>query len=420
MLATRGRRSEHRLPSLVALAFLSVGCATRRPATPLAQAAAPTARVTTVAALDQPATTARSLRLAGLLDGCVLLSRGDEQALACLTLDFPPTLQVVERRVSDLRFSADLVFPRPGEAREHNLLTGEVEQFSTPGDVVAATAGAHRVLILADGRVFADGLGGSHVEPDSSRRGRTPRFEPVEGIAGASRVSSGRGHSCVVAQGGLWCWGANDQGQCGLPASTSAVAPTKLADTADVVEVACGDDFTCVVRQRGTVGCWGTLAGAMRTPPVPGALGLAAGSATSSLVQTELLAVAGIDAAVRVVAGAAHACALLADETVRCWGQDFEGELGLLGSVGFAARPVRARVRGVVDLAAGGTKTCAILRDGTLKCWGALLPLPAGRDELGSSRSQPLGPQTIPLPLDFAAPTIPRCRPSALRPTGVE
>jgi alpha-tubulin suppressor-like RCC1 family protein len=48
--------------------------------------------------------------------------------------------------------------------------------------------------------------------------------------------------------------------------------------------------------------------------------------------------------AVEVSAGSQHTCALLADATVRCWGLNFDGELGDGTNMG-RARPVP-----VVDL----------------------------------------------------------------------
>ncbi|MEF2985626.1 RCC1 domain-containing protein, partial [Pseudomonas aeruginosa] len=38
--------------------------------------------------------------------------------------------------------------------------------------------------------------------------------------------------------------------------------------------------------------------------------------------------VTGITTATAVAAGYEHTCALLADETIRCWGRDDAGELG--------------------------------------------------------------------------------------------
>jgi alpha-tubulin suppressor-like RCC1 family protein len=82
-------------------------------------------------------------------------------------------------------------------------------------------------------------------------------------------------------------------------------------------------------------------------------------------------------AAVRVVAGAHHACAQLDDGTVRCWGANDEGQLGLghTDAIGDDETPASVdptSVGGVVvELTAGEAHTCARLDDGAVRCWGA-------------------------------------------------
>ena len=74
----------------------------------------------------------------------------------------------------------------------------------------------------------------------------------------------------------------------------------------------------------------------------------------------------------QVVAGLQHACALLSDGTVRCWGTNVEGSLGTAVTAVFRAQvPQRLPLAGVVQLAAGpGRLTCARHSDGKVSCWG--------------------------------------------------
>jgi hypothetical protein len=66
-----------------------------------------------------------------------------------------------------------------------------------------------------------------------------------------------------------------------------------------------------------------------------------------------------------------HACALLRDRTVRCWGSHDSGQLGV-GSSNPAVGPVQPLDLGpVVQLAAHRYGTCALLEDGTVQCWGS-------------------------------------------------
>jgi hypothetical protein len=85
--------------------------------------------------------------------------------------------------------------------------------------------------------------------------------------------------------------------------------------------------------------------------------------------------------AIAVVTGWIHACAILDDRKLKCWGDNTAGQLGLGDP-----RPMIGSVPGemgdalqTVDLGAGRTvqavaatsyATCAILDDGSVKCWG--------------------------------------------------
>ena len=76
-----------------------------------------------------------------------------------------------------------------------------------------------------------------------------------------------------------------------------------------------------------------------------------------------------------VSVGDDHACALLSDGTVRCWGANTFGQLGDGGAIPgpTASAPSTPVALGGAARAvtAAGTGACALLADGTLRCWGA-------------------------------------------------
>ena len=85
--------------------------------------------------------------------------------------------------------------------------------------------------------------------------------------------------------------------------------------------------------------------------------------------------------ALQVSVGAEHACALLDNGSVKCWGRNQNGVTGqgtTSGNIGDESEEMGDDLP-VIDLGAGRTATeissgsyhtCAILDDGSVKCWG--------------------------------------------------
>ena len=77
--------------------------------------------------------------------------------------------------------------------------------------------------------------------------------------------------------------------------------------------------------------------------------------------------------AAAITAGQRHTCAILDDASLVCWGSNSYGQLGD-GTTTDRNLPVNVNVgsgRFPVALSSGRFHTCAILDDGSVKCWGA-------------------------------------------------
>ena len=75
-------------------------------------------------------------------------------------------------------------------------------------------------------------------------------------------------------------------------------------------------------------------------------------------------------AAQSIAAGAYHQCALTADGTAWCSGDQWYGVLGNPNANGQSPAPV-SNLTNITALAGGYVHTCALLADGTVWCWGS-------------------------------------------------
>ncbi|MDF2696817.1 MAG: regulator of chromosome condensation, partial [Labilithrix sp.] len=133
----------------------------------------------------------------------------------------------------------------------------------------------------------------------------------------------------------------------------------KPAGITGAVQVVAGDRHGCVLTKGQTVSCWGMNDA--------GQLGIK----SDIEPHKKPVAVPGISGAVRIIAGEASTCALLGDGSVRCWGSNGEGELGL-GMRSSDERP--AKVTALSDVAhvcLASAHGCALTKQNQLLCWGS-------------------------------------------------
>ncbi len=196
----------------------------------------------------------------------------------------------------------------------------------------------------------------------------------VSGVSGATAVATNDGEACaVLSSGTVECWGSNFAGELGNDSvgtggTAGSPVPVTVLGLTHATAIAVGSLYACALLLDGTVECWGSNA--------YGQLGN--GSTTDS---TTPVSVSGVTGAVAIAAGWYHACALSADGTLACWGDNGNGELGLGTSTGpqtcpgngdpCAPTPMNVpNLSSVMAIAAGFDATCALLSDGTGRCWG--------------------------------------------------
>lgn len=136
-----------------------------------------------------------------------------------------------------------------------------------------------------------------------------------------------------------------------------------IDDLSGAIAIAAGRAHACALLADRTVRCWGDNHHGQLGD---GTLEPRAGP----------VAVLGLTTVERIAVGADFGCALLDDGGVRCWGDDTMGQLGIGVPLESTAGELRAAPREVeplgpaADLAAGRTHACAALQDGAVMCWG--------------------------------------------------
>lgn len=181
------------------------------------------------------------------------------------------------------------------------------------------------------------------------------------------------------------CWGNNGHGLLGLgdiqtrwePEHMRTLPIIDLGPDRTAKTVAAGYVSTCAILDDGTLKCWGNNALGEIGIGQNTAIGDEPGEMGDDLPVVDL----GTNKnATKIAIGGHHACAILDDGTVKCWGYNDCGQLGLgdfenrgdePGEMGDNLPAVDlGQGKSAKDVAAGWEHSCAILDDDTLKCWG--------------------------------------------------
>uniref|UniRef100_A0A7S3Z5B3 Uncharacterized protein n=1 Tax=Lotharella globosa TaxID=91324 RepID=A0A7S3Z5B3_9EUKA len=202
-----------------------------------------------------------------------------------------------------------------------------------------------------------------------------------------------------ASPGGYWTRGADQHDERGHQKPASNKSKPDSEDFYKIESIASGEDHTCVLLSGdGGLRCWGS--------GFYGQL-LSGSSDNIGDDINERNAIPQVDLgtneqAVQVAAGAAHTCVILSDGNVKCWGWGVCGQTGYghtstLGDepseTGDNLRPVDLGGRKAVRLALGETHSCAILDDQSVRCWGC-----NNERQLGVQSPVPDDMQGFPMP----------------------
>ena len=203
--------------------------------------------------------------------------------------------------------------------------------------------------------------------------GESASSSTTSGKTFASSIDNGEDFSCaILASGNVRCWGKNEAGQLGL-ASTTIIGDNEQPwqdvnlGQSKAVAISSGTAHSCVILDSGNVRCWG----ANRY----GQLGLGnttnIGDDESPTTNVDL----GGQIAIAISSGGDSTCVILIGGDVRCWGFNFNGQLGLgnTSTIGDDESPttnVNLGGQTSIAISTSGASTCVILIGGDVRCWG--------------------------------------------------
>ena len=232
---------------------------------------------------------------------------------------------------------------------------------ATPGTAIAITAGGDQgCAITPKERLKCWG------DNDYGQLGigasTDDEFKPVlvPNLENVKKVSTGDDNTCAIVKGGkLKCWGYNDYGTVGDGTTTERRTPKQVEGlTSGVKSVSVGNYHACALLTNGKVKCWGyNYYGAV-------------GNGTSENEFHTPKTVSNIENATHVSAGYYFTCATV-NEKAKCWGSNGDGQLGD-ATTDDRDKPTQVMNldKNVKRVIAGYYHACAIIGDGRLKCWG--------------------------------------------------
>jgi alpha-tubulin suppressor-like RCC1 family protein len=174
-----------------------------------------------------------------------------------------------------------------------------------------------------------------------------------------AQIDIGWQHVCVLATDGrVWCWGFGEQMQLGDGKLASRAYPARAPGfPADTIAISTGGYHDCAIDSAHHLSCLGANYKAQ----------LATGSTSAPSATAVPIT---LPANVKVVsAGDEFTCAMLTNQSVACWGDDDDGQIGNNTVAPFQATP-QINALDVITIAAGIHHVCALDFSATLVCWG--------------------------------------------------
>jgi len=200
----------------------------------------------------------------------------------------------------------------------------------------------------------------------------------------ATAIAAGGNHTCAILDNSsIKCWGLNDEGQLGQNTDDSRGDESgEMGDNLPAIDlrstgrtaasITTGDKHTCVMDDNASIKCWGY--------GYYGQLGIGDQKSYNRPLENVLELGSG-KTAKAITAGDRHTCVMLDNSSIKCWGLNDSGQLGQ-GDTNNRGDGIGGNPNNLpsIDLGSGKTArgisagdrhTCAILDNASIKCWGS-------------------------------------------------
>ena len=302
-----------------------------------------------------------------------------------------------------------------GDAGTTNHSTS-VSVASLPTTATLITAGgSHTCALLSDTTVACWGSDSNGQIGNATTAASVTTPTVVGSVTGATDLVAGQSHTCaLVGSGSVKCWGSNVTGQIGDGTTTDRSSATSVTGITNATHLASNGTVgtsvgpigsNCALFADGTMKCWGYNAYGQlgdfttlnRSTPVS-VIGVTSGTsiATSPYAscsvdsnhhaqcwggntygiqgsgfsdsgQTLIQDVPNLSGVTQLEAGFGHTCALLADQSVQCWGYNNYGQIGLAATTSNQMIPISVSgFQNAASLKTGYTTSFAVLSNGAL------------------------------------------------------
>ena len=258
-----------------------------------------------------------------------------------------------------------------GDGAQGKLGTNNDNDATGPTAVVGGftwiqiSSGLHTGAIRSDGTAWCWGYNNSGQLGNDSIVTRSSPVSVVGGFTDWTQISAAtyRHTAGLRADGSIWCWGRNTEGQLGDDTKVSSRSPVSVVGGFAWTQVSAGFTHNIAIQANGTAWGWGG--------GVFGAIGQ--GSYGSASQRSSPMSVVGdFSDWAQVSAGRNHSLGVRANGSLWAWGRNNSGQLGNNNSSINRSSPISV-IGGFTDwvqVSAGNQNSAALRANGTAWTWG--------------------------------------------------